>query len=67
MTPAQWSRLGPMCCYHILFKVRDISFHVEFIQKPIGNFSDRLDDFSLEEQVLLFIQSPFLVKNVTTS
>ena len=39
---------------------RNISSHVEFIQKLIGNFSDRFDEFSLEEQVLLFIQNPFL-------
>ena len=45
---------------------RDISSHVEFIQKLIGNFGDRFDDFSLEEQVLLLIQSPFLVSNFTT-
>ena len=45
---------------------RNISSHVEFIQKLIGNFSDHFVDFSLEEQVLLFIHNPFLVKNVTT-
>lgn len=43
---------------------RDASSHVEFIQKLIGNFRERFVNFSLGDQLLLFIQNPFLIKNV---
>ncbi|ROL42531.1 Protein FAM200B [Anabarilius grahami] len=45
---------------------RVASSHVEFIQKLIGNFRDRFVNFSLGDQLILFIQNPFLVKNVFT-
>lgn len=43
---------------------RDASSYVEFIQKLIGNFRERFVNFSLGDQLLLFIQNPFLIKNV---
>uniref|UniRef100_A0A0P4WGZ3 Uncharacterized protein n=1 Tax=Scylla olivacea TaxID=85551 RepID=A0A0P4WGZ3_SCYOL len=39
--------------------------YTEFIDKLIGNFKDRFGDFSLGSLLLLFIQNPFMVSNVT--
>ncbi|XP_019748101.1 general transcription factor II-I repeat domain-containing protein 2-like [Hippocampus comes] len=41
-----------------------IQCHVEFLEKLIANFKTRFDDFILGKQVLLFIDNPFLVRNV---
>nr|XP_033936614.1 general transcription factor II-I repeat domain-containing protein 2A-like [Pseudochaenichthys georgianus] len=38
--------------------------HVAFLEKLIENFKIRFDDFRLGKQVLLFIENPFLVRNV---
>lgn len=43
---------------------REVFSHIEFIQKLIGNFSDGFG--SLGEQLVLFIQNPFLVRNAVT-
>ena len=37
---------------------------MEFLEKLIANFKTRFDDFILGKQVLLFIDNPFLVRNV---
>ncbi|KAL2081690.1 hypothetical protein ACEWY4_023543 [Coilia grayii] len=39
--------------------------YVEFLEKLIKNFETRFGDFPLGKQVLLFIENPFLVRNVT--
>ena len=41
-----------------------IQCHVEFLEKLIENFKTRFDGFILGKQVLLFIDNPFLVRNV---
>ncbi|KAJ4920930.1 hypothetical protein JOQ06_016525 [Pogonophryne albipinna] len=38
--------------------------HVAFLEKLIENFKIRFDDFRLGKQVLLYIENPFLVRNV---
>ncbi|KAK1893302.1 General transcription factor II-I repeat domain containing protein 2A [Dissostichus eleginoides] len=38
--------------------------HVGFLEKLIENFKTRFDDFRLGKQVLLYIENPFLVRNV---
>ena len=40
---------------------RDVSSHLDFIDKLIGNFRNRFDSFSLEQQILLLIENPFLI------
>ncbi|CAL8394744.1 unnamed protein product [Boreogadus saida] len=40
---------------------RDVSPHVDFMDKLIGNFKRRFDSFSLGQQLLLLIQNPFLI------
>jgi len=39
--------------------------YVQFIEKLINNFKVRFDDFVLGKQLLLFIQNPFLVTDIT--
>ena len=39
--------------------------YFKFIEKLINNFKSRFDDFVLGKQLLLFIQSPLLVKDIT--
>lgn len=39
--------------------------HVQFIENLINNFKVRFDDFVLGNQLLLFIQNPFLVTDIT--
>lgn len=41
------------------FMVRDFSHYVDFINKLIGNLSNRFNSFCLGQQLLL-IQNPFL-------
>ena len=43
---------------------RDVSPHVEFIDKLIGNFRNRFDSFSLGQQLLLLIENQFLIIDV---
>ena len=43
---------------------RDVSPHVDFMDKLIGNFKKRFDSFSLGQQLLLLIQNPFLIPDV---
>ena len=38
--------------------------YVQFIEKLIDNFKERLDNFVLREQLLLFVQSPFNLTNI---
>ncbi|XP_065147064.1 SCAN domain-containing protein 3-like [Paramisgurnus dabryanus] len=42
----------------------NITAHSDFIQKLIENFKAHFDGFSLGDQLMLFVRSPFLVKNV---
>ena len=39
--------------------------YITFIEKLINNFAVRFGDFSLGKQLLLFIENPFLVTNIT--
>ncbi|CAL8325997.1 unnamed protein product [Boreogadus saida] len=43
---------------------RDVSPHVDFMDKLIGNFKSRFDSFSLGQKLLLLIQNPFLITDV---
>lgn len=43
---------------------RDFSPYVDFINKLIGNFSNRFNSFCLGQQLLLLIQNPFLIREV---
>ncbi|KAL6461064.1 hypothetical protein MHYP_G00310300 [Metynnis hypsauchen] len=43
---------------------RDVSPYVDFINKLIGNFSQRFDSFCLGQQLLLLIQNPFLIREI---
>ncbi|KAG2464476.1 SCND3 protein, partial [Polypterus senegalus] len=43
---------------------RNFSPYVDFINKLIGNFSNRFNSFCLGEQLLLLIQNPFLIREV---
>ena len=42
----------------------DISPYVGFIDKLIGNFSQRFDSFKLGHQLLLLIENPFLIREI---
>lgn len=42
---------------------RDVSF-VDFIDKLIVNFSKHFDSFSFGQQLIMFIQNPFLITGV---
>ncbi|XP_061820754.2 SCAN domain-containing protein 3-like [Nerophis lumbriciformis] len=43
----------------------DHQCHLEFLEKLIANFKTRFDGFILGKQVLLFIENPFLIRNVS--
>lgn len=43
---------------------RDVSPHVDFIDKLIGNFRNRFDSFRLAQKLLLPIENPFLITDV---
>ena len=45
-------------------RLADIKY-VHFIEKLIDNFIERFDDFVLKEQLVLFIQNPFNLTNMT--
>ncbi|XP_039541286.1 protein FAM200A-like [Pimephales promelas] len=42
----------------------NVTAHSDFIQKLIENFKARFDGFPLGDQLMLFVRSPFFVKNV---